>query len=264
MSHTEKYDRIGYQYNQTRQADPYITTQLMRLLLPVSGAFYADIGCGTGNYTIALHKLNVPIIGIEPSSFMLNKAQEAEPEMDWRQGWSHDIPMASNYLNGAIATLTIHHWENLAASFKEIYRVMKSGGRLVIFTSCPTQMKGYWLNAYFPQMLKDSIIQMPAYEKVVDLLIKAGFEQIERKNYFVSPHLQDLFLYSGKHRPHLYLDPAVRSGISSFADLSLKEEVDSGLASLDQDIKNGYIKEVMERFENERGDYLFVAAIKKP
>ena len=54
------------------------------------------------------------------------------------------------------------------------------------------------------------------------------------------PHdLQDHFLYCGKHRPELYFDPAIRAGISSFADLCEPEEVTEGLARLRADLDAG-------------------------
>ena len=62
---TEKYDIIGKGYNTTRKADPYLSSRLFHLLSPVKGETYLDIGCGTGNYSIALNEMGVDFIAID-------------------------------------------------------------------------------------------------------------------------------------------------------------------------------------------------------
>ena len=70
----------------------------------------------------------------------------------------------------------------------------------------------------------------------------------------------DLFLYSGKHNPHLYLDARVRQGISTFAKLADAQEVARGLVQLKNDIATGAIARVMARYLSDAGDYQFVVA----
>ncbi len=258
----EKYDRIGRSYNSTRRADPYLAGRLFHHLAPEQDKEYLDIGCGTGNYTLALHQMGVPFIAADPSEEMLKKARIRNQSIQWLQGKAESLPLDSGSVDGIMASLTLHHWSSLEKGFVELFRVAKPEAKLVIFTSTPEQMEGYWLNHYFPRMLKDSIVQMPSYEVVADNLQKAGFKDLETEKYFVKRDLQDLFLYAGKERPELYLDPQVRQGISSFSDLSRKEEVESGLRQLQEDIQSGKIRDVMEAYENDRGDYLFVVGRK--
>jgi hypothetical protein len=116
------------------------------------------------------------------------------------------------------------------------------------------------LNHYFPKMLKQSMIVMPARQKVEAALESAGFSVICLERYFIQPELQDLFLYSGKFRPSLYLNAEVRKNISSFSALANKEEVDYGLQKLSTDIKNGDFIKVSQKYENDLGDYCFIVA----
>ena len=156
-----RYDEIGSGYNSTRKADPYLTQKLVEHLSPVKNGTYLDIGCGTGNYTLELEKKGFQMMGIDPSLKMLEKAKRKNPNVDWRVGTVENIELPDNHVEGIIAFLTIHHWSDLQKGFLEIQRVLKPAGRVVIFTSTPEQMKGYWLNHYFPQMLKHSMLQMP-------------------------------------------------------------------------------------------------------
>ncbi len=181
----------------------------------------------------------------------------------WLQGTAEQIPADVSNFDGVIATLTIHHWANLLKSFSELARVIKPGGRFVIFTATPHQMGHYWLNHYFPQMLQLSISQMPAFEVIKNELGGAGFEISATEKYFVQDDLQDTFLYAGKNKPQIYLDEAVRKGISSFAALANAEEIRTGLLKLQLDLESGKFTDIKKTYNNDFGDYLFIVAEKK-
>jgi SAM-dependent methyltransferase len=256
------YDTIGSGYNTTRQADPYITDKLFQLLLPQTNGTYLDIGCGTGNYTIALANKGGNFYGIEPSEKMLDIARPRNTRVNWLLGRSEEISVNDEFFDGAIATLTVHHWTDIKKAFTEIYRVLKEGGKIVFFTATPEQMKGYWLTHYFPKMLNDSIVQMPSFEIIKDAATNAGFEIIGTEKYFISDDLKDLFLYAGKNKPELYLDAEIRKGISSFAALANAEEVEEGLSKLKNDMELGRFEDIKAKFNNDKGDYLFLIAQK--
>jgi hypothetical protein len=135
-------------------------------------------------------------------------------------------------------------------------------GRFVLFTSTAEQMRRYWLNEYFPAAMARSIAQMPSLKAIVEALQQSGFEEISTEPYEVQRGLQDLFLYSGKHRPELYLDPRVRAGISTFAALTEPPEVEDGCRKSPQGIESGHIADVIATYQHAQGDYLFVVAQK--
>lgn len=254
-----KYDKIGTNYNRTRKADPYLTKRLLFYLRkPDKNGLYLDIGCGTGNYTIEIQKQGFNLIGIDPSRKMLDEAKSKNSEIDWRIGTAENTGLPSASVDGVIGSLTIHHWQDLEEGFSESHRVLKKNGSIVIFTSTPLQMKGYWLNHYFPNMLNDSITQMPSYPSVEAAMKKSGFEIVQIDPYFIHPNLEDQFLYCGKKNPELYFDEDIRHGISSFSSLANQEEVKKGLAALRKDIDSGHIDEVVKSYENELGDYLYI------
>jgi ubiquinone/menaquinone biosynthesis C-methylase UbiE len=256
------YDLIGENYNLTRKADPMIASIIWNLLdLPV-GKMLLDVGCGRGNYTNALHNLGGTMFGIDPSTKMLQKAMNNQPSIKWRIGAVENTKFVEEFFDGATATLTIHHWDDHQRGFKSIYDGLKPGAPLVIFTSTSEQMKGYWLNAYFPEMLEKSMAQMPTKIHVANALLSLGYELVSETLYSIHPRLEDQFLYSGKHNPNLYLDAGFRSGISSFRLHCTEDELASGLSKLTADIKSGKVFEVINEYKNQGGDYLFIKAIK--
>lgn len=256
----EKYDHIGQGYNRSRRADPYLSERMFALLSPHLGLHFVDVGCGTGNYTIALQERGMNITGIDPSATMLDKARQQAPEKIWIQGKAEDIPLQADAADGVLCSLTLHHWGDLRKGLGEVKRILKPEGKLLIFTAGHQQMRGYWLNHYFPKMLEDSIQQMPSLEAIDTALASQGMKIAQTEKYFIQPDLQDLFLYSGKHDPKLYFEETVRSGISSFSNLAHLEEVNQGLERLAADIKDGSIYSLIKDYENEGGDYIFLLA----
>jgi hypothetical protein len=103
-----------------------------------------------------------------------------------------------------------------------------------------------------------SIAQMPSAKAMVDALQQSGFEEVTTESYGVRRDVQDLFLYSGKHRPEMSLDPLVRAGIPTFTALAEPSEVEDGCRRLSQDIQSGRIADVIAAYPHAQGDYLFV------
>lgn len=257
------YDQIGSGYNSTRQADPFIVERLLYHLQPKIDKLYLDIGCGTGNYTIAFADKGFKFIGVEPSEKMLNEAKVRNQTIGWFQGTAEKIPAEDKSFQGIIGTLTIHHWKDLKIAFKEISRVLSNNGRFVIFTSTPEQMKGYWLNHYFPEMMHSSIVQMPSISHIKEAISKLDLEITNIEEYYISDDLQDCFLYIGKNDPNRYFEETIRRGISSFSSLTNMEEVTQGLSKLRDDLNNKAFDKIKDQYANELGDYLFITIEKK-
>ncbi|MBW4641869.1 MAG: class I SAM-dependent methyltransferase [Goleter apudmare HA4340-LM2] len=255
------YEQIGQDYDLTRRADPYITARLADHLQLQSDTKYLDVACGTGNYTLALAKLGGIWHAVDQSQLMIDAAVNKNNTVTWQVAVAEKLPFADRIFSGVLCTLAIHHFAALLPAFQEINRVM-AAGRFVVFTATPEQMHKYWLVEYFPEAICKSAEQMPSLETVKSALHTAGFDTISTENYSVTEKLQDLFLYSGKHRPELYLDAHVRSGISTFALLASPDEITTGCHKLTTDITTGMITKIIQKYEHNQGDYLFVIANK--
>lgn len=262
------YDKIGIGYDGTRKADPWVLGKLSHYLKIKGSERYIDVACGTGNYTIALASLGARITGIDVSQEMLNAAQAKAPHndlLDWQKATVERLPFDTDFFAGAVCTLAIHHFSDLVIAFREVSRVLDPlNGRFVIFTSTPEQTSRYWLGRYFPTMIQRSVKKMPSLESVVAALRDAELPEIKTEPYSVRPDHEDMFLYSGKHRPHLYLDAHFRSGISSFASLADNAEIKVGLSCLADDIKSGHIADVINASHHDEGDYIVVCAERSP
>ena len=113
-------------------------------------------------------------MGIDVSELMLKLAIQKAPAISWFLGNIEALPFADNSFDGATCVLAIHHLQHLQSAFKESARVITNGS-LVIFTATAEQMEGYWLNEYFPEAMKKSILQMPGENLLLKLLGVLGF-----------------------------------------------------------------------------------------
>jgi ubiquinone/menaquinone biosynthesis C-methylase UbiE len=261
MSDDARYDSIGTGYDTVRAADPGLSEGfLTRLNLP-RGALLLDLACGTGNYTRSFADAGLNVTGIDHSSLMLSSARAKSPGSVFFLGDARALPFAEEAFDGAVCCLAIHHFADLAGPFQEVFRVLRQG-RFVLFTSTPEQTASYWLKEYFPNMIARSAVVMPPFGNIKSALEQAGFSVGPYEPWDVPTDLQDHFMYSGKHRPELYLQAKYRDSSSGFRRFSEPEELADGLATLESDIASGEIAEVVKKHAHAMGDYGYVIAEK--
>jgi ubiquinone/menaquinone biosynthesis C-methylase UbiE len=256
------YNNIGADYNQTRRADPKIVQQLISYLNPIEPEKYLDIGCGTGNYTSEIKKSGVNICGIDLSQVMITQAKNKYPYVEWHIGSAEDLCFDSKVFNGVTIVNALQHFSDWRLVLKESHRVI-SNGRLVIFTPTQEQLRSYWLNHYFPTMMKKAIEQMPKTNDIIQHLINVGFNSPDYYPYFIADDLEDLFLYCGKNRPLIYSDPSVTNNIGTFALFSNPLELETGLTQLKEDINTGRFDEIKYKHSSSIGDCSFIVASTK-
>lgn len=261
LANLSYYDQIAGGYDDTRRADPYLVSRLSHHLRINPQARYLDVGCGTGNYTVALARQGGVWHGVDRSLAMIETARQKSTAVRWQIAESAHLPYHAQFFPGVICTLAIHNFGDLTAPFQSIHRVMAEGP-FIILTSTSEQVSRYWLHEYFPVALRNVVDQMHRHDSIYAALGAAGFERVESEPYDIREDLQDLFLYSGKHRPALYLDAAVRARISGLSRWADAGEIEKGCQRLESDIRSGRIAEVRKKFEHGGGDYLFVIAHK--
>ena len=254
-----KYDEIGKTYDVTRKADPLLLSNLKRLLGVGKGEKVLDLACGSANYTGILAKEEGQWFGLDQSEVMLRHARQKNTTVNFARGNADALPFPNGAFDAVLVSLAIHHFESLTIAFSEVARVLGKG-RFLLFTSTSEQMQGYWLNKYFPKAMSASIEQMPTADEIIGALKKAGFNEVITENYSIHPELEDFFLYKGKFKPEMYLNPSIRAGISTFSSLAAPEEIDSGCAQLAEDIDSGKIREVIDEYANDLGDYRYYLA----
>lgn len=101
------------------------------------GDVAVDIACGTGRYAEWLVAQGYQVVGVDSSPGMLEVARTKLPAVDFRIGDLGALPVSSGQADLAVCALALTHVEHLEAPYRELARVLRPGGRLVVSDTHP-------------------------------------------------------------------------------------------------------------------------------
>ena len=96
------------------------------------GQSAVDVGAGSGFLSSGLVNRGLSVISIDQSESMLKELSVKLPQVDCRVGESQNLPVGDSSVNHAFANMYLHHVPDPATAIKEMTRVIKPGGKLVI------------------------------------------------------------------------------------------------------------------------------------
>lgn len=242
------YDRIGTGYSATRRPDPRIANRIMEAMGDSTSV--VNIGAGTGAY----EPEDRTVIAFEPSATMIR--QRAAGSAPVVQGIAEQLPFEDDAFDAALAILTVHHWTDPGRGLAEMRRVARK--RVVILTWDQVTWESFWLIREYLPCIRDLDRQRAL--AIGDIVSALGECEIVAVPI---PHdCMDGFHGAFWRRPEAYLDPRIRSGISTYASIP-QAELDHGLRELAADIQSGTWeerhRELLDADEIDLGYRLIVA-----
>ncbi len=101
------------------------------------GGYIADIGCGPGFFTIPASMIVGPgglVYALDTQEEMLARlmSRGLPPNVIPKRSGEHSFPMDDNRLDFALIAYVLHETEDKALSIKEVKRVLKPGGIVLI------------------------------------------------------------------------------------------------------------------------------------
>jgi ubiquinone/menaquinone biosynthesis C-methylase UbiE len=103
------------------------------LLGDVRGRTVLDFGCGSGENSLLLARRGARVIGVDISASLIERAERrlqlngVAGGAKFVVGSAHDLPVVSGSVDVVFGIAILHHLD-LAATSKEIHRVLKPGG----------------------------------------------------------------------------------------------------------------------------------------
>lgn len=171
------YDRISGRYDRSRHFGSELTRELAGLLPPgLSPRAALDAGCGTGNATRCLREAwpQARVIGLDLSAGMLSRAGEKLSDVGLVRGDAGRLPFMAGAFDLVFSAYMLHHLPSPADFYAEVARVLAPGGKLVVLTASHRQIRGHFLNQFFPRFGEIDCARFPDLYAVREGLSVAG------------------------------------------------------------------------------------------
>ncbi len=170
------YDLYASSYDENfMYLNSFEKTSVEKLLGDLKGKRVLDIGCGTGRIIQMLRERGAEIVAFDISEEMLGIVNRKFPNIECVVGDSDELPFEDESFDLVLGLFWIVHLGDLRASFDEVYRVLKKGGRFIL--SNINQRKAPKLTTKSGEnIVIESYYHMP--QKVVEALEYAYFDVV--------------------------------------------------------------------------------------
>ena len=136
-----------------------------------------DVGSGTGRLTPALAQAFGPVTGVEPSVRMreVARARSRHPGVRYLAGSAEDMPAPSGSADYALMFLSWHHVQDKPRAARELARVLRPGGRLLLRANFSDHHPEPWWLGHFPRGLEADTAQFQPLHEVIAMFTAAGW-----------------------------------------------------------------------------------------
>ena len=181
------YDDSAYS-SEAHFCYPYVVESICNLSFDT----LLDLGCGTGEVLsiISKKKKGCKLYGLDLSEKMLEKAKKKLSDSDTLLvGDSENMPFEDEMFDVLTSTESFHHYPNPQKAVKEIYRVLKKDGKLILCDFWRPFLKRNFMNLFI-RFSKDGDVKIYSEKEIVSMLQNAGFKNIsfrilEKRAYIV-------------------------------------------------------------------------------
>ena len=171
----EKYNGIADNYDESfdGQFSARYKNKMLELFKVSPGDNVLDVGCGNGSLIGRIKQMgDITAFGVDISPNMINECQKRYDNIEFKVSSGETLPFEDAYFDILTICCVLHHLKNPNNFFKESFRVLKSGGTLIVG------------EPWFPFPIKQIV------DYIVSPIIKAGdnklFSHNRLKKYFLS------------------------------------------------------------------------------
>jgi SAM-dependent methyltransferase len=197
----------------TRQAAPFAAAaairnhQVLDRIVQWAGAgpedTALDVACGPGLLACAFARVAKHVTGIDMTPAMLEQARKTQQEqglqnLSWQQGDVYSLPFPPDQFSIVSSRFVFHHLQDPLAALKEMKRVCKSEGKVVVADMAPQPEKAGALNA--AELLRDpSHVRALPLDELQGLFSQADLGTPKINLYRMEGELEDLLARSFPH-----------------------------------------------------------------
>lgn len=118
--------------------DPCLITRIGQLRASTA----LDVGCGEGRLCRLLAKQGMRTTGIDPTSALIDRAVQLDPEGTYVLGKAEELPFAEATYDLVVSCLSLVDIDDYQKAIAEMTRVLKPGGRLLVANITDVQSAG--------------------------------------------------------------------------------------------------------------------------
>lgn len=207
------YEKIGNEYNDIRLDAKNDRENVIKIIKKYANSKHKkilDIGCGTGKYGEMMQENGYKVVGIDKSKTQINQAKQL---MEAYEGDATNLPFEDESFDVCTMIIMLQQLskKDRIKAFKEVHRVLKTNGILIIKTCSHEDLQYRFTAKFFPKTLE---IDKTRYPDITELRSELSvFSKIEIEN-------SSIIVEKSKEK---YLEQYKKRGTSNFSFLTDKE-----------------------------------------
>jgi len=229
MAMDNYYKSIAPEYVRHRRVHPEVLRSLASIGALDSHSSVLDVGCGTGNYLLALaESVGCECWGVDPSAAMLAEAKSRLTEAHLLCASAEQMKLPADQFDLVFAVDVVHHLSNRSSAFHQCLQVLRPGGKLCLVTESTEMFRLREPHAtYFPDAIEIELARYPSVAVLKSELQAAGFVELQEVEVACNAELSDIESY--------------RTKVHSSLQLMSNSAFDAGIERLEQDLRSGPI-----------------------
>ena len=200
------FDSVASKYDRANDLLSFGQTHRWRIkvrdaVAPKPGQSVLDLAAGTGSSSIAFNLEGVRVVASDFSQGMLAEGRKRHPELEFVFADATNLPFAANEFDATTISFGLRNVVDVEKALREMFRVTKPGGRVVICEFSRVQnsllrpLYEFYLKRLLPMFsrmagqkpeaydyLAESILAWPSQKKLAKKILAAGFEKVIYKN----------------------------------------------------------------------------------
>jgi len=200
------FDSVASKYDRANDLLSFGQTHRWRIkvrdaVAPKAGQRILDLAAGTGSSSIAFNLEGVRVVASDFSQGMLAEGRKRHPELEFVFADATNLPFAANEFDATTISFGLRNVVDVEKALREMFRVTKPGGRVVICEFSRVQNRllrplyEFYLKRLLPvfsrmagqkpeayDYLAESILAWPSQKKLAKKILTAGFEKVIYKN----------------------------------------------------------------------------------
>jgi demethylmenaquinone methyltransferase/2-methoxy-6-polyprenyl-1,4-benzoquinol methylase len=202
----EMFDGVAKNYDKANDLLSFGSARIWRkkvakLVNSQPGQKILDLAAGTGSSSIAFVRDGVKVVAADFSRGMLEEGKRRHPELEFVFADAAELPFSDKEFDTVTISFGIRNVEKTEVALREMLRVLKPGGKLVVceFSTIPNPLMHnlyrFYLRNILPTIsalvsktpeaynyLAESIDAWPNQKELLKIIENAGFESVSYLN----------------------------------------------------------------------------------